>query len=574
MPVAIFSVVAKSAERLSYDSSAGFAGDFRNRSWLHAPPTRLANFLINPVDLNRADSPYQLHFRPVNGDQEVSEYLQADGPNGYFGGGYTPARGQTHLSALGLPIAPTMNLGSFAGVRIDHARARILQENDGHSNPRVDKSKLGNNFYKIKHLAHAGAAFGAGIGNAYAHPLIEPKNVYTRNNFGLDLGWQNPSPSAATNLPVCDDHWDHLFLANEELWDSWFCSGMAPVVSNGGVVTRLQTVVEDFFSNKPTLLSPHFQANLRGKTPQDLANLAAVTSAKPGGNGWDLVASYLLNKGQFNVNSTSTEAWKALLMSLSDRPMACDDVGSGPAVIPRDPDQVSLSRHLLANSKTAANGPLDENAWRGIRKLTEEQIDKLAEEVVRQVKLRGPFLNMAEFINRRLATDATGVTGALQAAIDWDEFNAGYSGAASGSGASINKAYKGGDAMLADSQLPAAYPNPKAATGSRYAGIPGYVMQSDLLQGISASLSVRGDTFLIRSYGESLSPDGRVIGRAWCEAVVQRMPEYVDPADAADRKMRFADRLPDDAPDLKPLNQLFGRQFKVVSFRWLNHHEI
>ena len=174
MPIGIFSIVAKSADQLVYDSSADFARDFRNRSWLHAPPTRLANLLMNPGNLNRADSPYQLHFRPVNGDQEVSQYLQADGRNGYFGGGYTPATGQTHLSMLSLPTAPVMNLGSLAGVRIDHARARITQREDNFSNPSVDKSGLGSDydFEQYKHLAHAGGAFGVGIGNGYAHPMI------------------------------------------------------------------------------------------------------------------------------------------------------------------------------------------------------------------------------------------------------------------------------------------------------------------------------------------------------------------------------------------------------------------
>ena len=155
--------------------------DFRNRSWLHAPPTRLANFLMNPVNLNRADSPYQLHFRPVNGYQEVSEYLQADGKNGYFGGGYTPANGQTHLAPLNIPVAPIINLASFAGIRMDHARAQILQENDSFANPGVDKSAISWTAYNHKHMAHAGAAFGAGIGNAYAHPMIDPdKGLYQK----------------------------------------------------------------------------------------------------------------------------------------------------------------------------------------------------------------------------------------------------------------------------------------------------------------------------------------------------------------------------------------------------------
>lgn len=577
LPVGIFSVVAKAAERLAYDSTGGFAADFRNRAWLHAPPTRLANFLMNPVALNRADSPYQLHFRPVNGYQEVSEYLQADGNNGYFGGGYTPAKGQTHLAPLNIPVAPVTNLAAFAGIRMDHARAQVLQKEDSSSSPRVDKSALGWTSSTHKHRAHAGAAFGAGIGNGYAHPMIEAAQVYTRIDFGKDLGWQNPSPTEATNMAVCDDHWDHLFLANEGLWDSWFCSGLVPEVRNGGVTTPLKSVAEKFFAgdpDQPTLVSRSFQPNRRGRSAAELAALSASTSGST--TGWESVGAHLFNKGQFNVNSTSREAWKALLLGLRDRPMAVADARSGNLTVTRDPGAAKVSRFPLSNSAEEAAGPGDESAWRGLRSLSEDQIDTLSTEIVRQVKLRGPFLNLSEFINRRLSPDATGVTGALQAAIDWDEFNAGYDGSTKDSGGeSINKAYKSGDAMITSADLPASYPNPKAASGSRYAGIPGYVMQSDLLQGISSSLSVRGDTFLIRAYGESRVNE-EVMSRVWCEAVFQRQAEYLDTRDPAETRMRLADGTPSPAArdKLQAINRTFGRRFTMVSFRWLNPDEI
>ena len=553
-PVGIFSIVAKSAEPLDFESSAGFAADYRNRTWLHAPPTRLANFLMNPQDLNRADSPYQIHFRPVNSDQEVSLFLQADGPLGYFGGGYTAAQGQTHVTALSIPTAPATNLGSLAGVRIDHGRARF--NSDGRYN-------------NIKHLAHAGGAFGVGIGNSYAHPMIRPNVVYTRNDFGRDNGWNG---TRASNLNVTDDYWDHLFLANEELWDSWFFSGITPAVNNGVVNRTKRLVAQDFFSGQPTHISPHMQPELNGKTPGELADLVETHTATSGENGWDRIAPYLLNRGQFNVNSTSKEAWKALFMCLADRRVATLQPGAAPRVAAHNEADVILTRHALANSETAANGPGDDHAWRGIRNLTEAEIDKLAEETVRQVKLRGPFLNMTEFINRRLSNDEFGVTGALQAAIDWDEFNAGYDGTTSGSGASINAAYKTTDAMI--TRLPANYPNERAARGSRYAGIPGYVMQSDILQGISSSLGVRGDTFLVRAYGESLARDGSVAARAWCEAVVQRMPRFTNPEDDFSQKMRDPRRAASDLSSLHPENRTYGRVFQITSFRWLSSNEI
>ena len=103
LPIGIVSIVAKSPERLDYVANGGFTKDFRNRGWLHAPPTRMGCFLMNPNDLNRADSAYQVHFTAVNGDQEVAQYLEAEGRRGYFGGGYSASSGQTNVTALGRP---------------------------------------------------------------------------------------------------------------------------------------------------------------------------------------------------------------------------------------------------------------------------------------------------------------------------------------------------------------------------------------------------------------------------------------------------------------------------------------
>ena len=556
-PVGIISLIAKSGEKLDFENNnAGFAKDYRNRTWLHAPPTGLACYLMHPQDLNRANSPYQIHFRPVNGDQEVSQYLQADGPSGYFGGGYTPATGQTYLPVLNVPTAPLVNLAGFAGMRIEHARPQDMPASpNGTAYP----------MYNLKHIGHTGAAFGPGVGNAYAHPMIAADAVYTRNDLGMDTGHPIGNLSS-TGVAAFDDYWDHLFLANEGLWDSWFCSGIAPEISGGKITSTKNAVASNFFNGKQTLVSRHYTPNLRNnKKAADLATLVDNTT-----DGWQQIASYLINRGQLNVNSTSTEAWKALLMSMRSRPVPYLDAKAGNLGVNRDDNNVLVSRFPLANGTAEGNGPASEFAWRGINSLTDAEITQIATEIVRQVKLRGPFLNLTEFINRRLSTDATGMTGALQAAIDVDEFNAGYTGT-SGSGG-LNGAYKEGGSMI--TAAPANYPNPKAALGSRYAGIPGYLMQSDLLNGIGNSIAVRGDTFLIRTYGESLLANGTVAARAWCEAVVQRVPEYVDPTDVAEKNLRQADGTPAPTPALSPLNKLFGRQFKIAGFRWLNPHEI
>ena len=102
---------------------------------------------------------------------------------------------------------------------------------------------------------------------------------------------------------------------------------------------------------------------------------------------------------------------------------------------------------------------------------------------------------------------------------------------------------------------------------SRSAFAPGYLTQADILSGIGPMLTARSDTFTIRAYGDVRNPvTGDVEGRAWCEAVVQRVPDVTDPVSgtytAGDELQPSASKYP------------FGRKFKIVSFRWLNPGDI
>ena len=66
-------------------------------------------------------------------------------------------------------------------------------------------------------------------------------------------------------------------------------------------------------------------------------------------------------------------------------------------------------------------------------------------------------------------------------------------------------------------------------------------------------------------YGDAIDPTGKVVARAWCEAVVQRLPDYSDSADEPHLKQA----------DLKSgSNKIFGRIFDIVRFRWLHPDEI
>jgi hypothetical protein len=194
------------------------------------------------------------------------------------------------------------------------------------------------------------------------------------------------------------------------------------------------------------------------------------------------------------------------------------------------------------------------------------------------VKQRGPFLNFSEFINRRLSNDKLGIMGALQSAIDYDDVALQNSGGASPDPGSINYAFKSSrDFRLEPSDLiDNAYATPEAAVGSRFAGIPGYVIQSDLLKPIANTLSVRDDTFRIRAYGDSLDKSGNVVARAWCEAIVQRVPDYSDESDDSSVPTRKMDSNGEftDGDLTSDINRRFGRKFEIVSFGWLSGSEI
>lgn len=103
-----------------------------------------------------------------------------------------------------------------------------------------------------------------------------------------------------------------------------------------------------------------------------------------------------------------------------------------------------------------------------------------------------------------------------------------------------------------------------AARSTRSAFAPKYITQADILAKIGAGLTARSDTFTIRAYGEVVNPTtGDISSRSWCEAVVQRLPAYVE--DSVD---------PWAAPAAGSDSQTFGRKFQIISFRWLSPNEI
>ena len=368
------------------------------------------------------------------------------------------------------------------------------------------------------------------------------------------------------------DEADYTYRVNEVLWDQYYFSSIPADTTDW----------DEHFPNSRIITNDF--------NPNDSVQESAIMER-------DEAAEYLAVDGAFNVNSTSIEAWRALLGGLSD---IVDDPDVGSEKLQNIFPRITNWATEDYQSGDISGDDITEipRMWSGFRSLTDEEIDALAEEIVEQVKLRGPFASLASFVNRtlvdldpvaspdpapggnsrlRVLVDQhdTRLKGTLQAAIDNVDVNndglpdinedlrqADFDNSL---GLSLPPSFVGVGAPLGiiDSQAqrsfavsttspPSIRPSYREnARGLFSTDAPGFLSQIDILGALAPLLTVRSDTFTIRSYGDSVNPVTGDVIRSWCEAVVQRTTEPLDTAAPAD-----------------------GRVFKVVSFRWLSDDEV
>jgi hypothetical protein len=148
-------------------------------------------------------------------------------------------------------------------------------------------------------------------------------------------------------------------------------------------------------------------------------------------------------------------------------------------------------------------------------------------EIVKQVRLRGPFLSLAEFVNRQLSSDKNlALAGAIQAALNEMSNNAGAMIPTRSLKARPSK--DAGRQSTSRWQAPTTNSRKPPSAKSTY-GLPGWTRQADVLRPIAPILSARDDTFTIRAYGDARDAAGNITARATCEATVRRTRDYVDP---------------------------------------------
>lgn len=449
---------------------------------------------------NEAAGPhYESSLRPCADVIGAGLQLTPEGSGSYYGESNSAGSGRSKLVFYEVPQGPMLSLAGF------------------------------------QHADLANTAFGPSyqVGNSWASPYLPRSAV---GKIVTKAATPNQEQIAPNGLPV----YDHCYLLNEALWDDWFFSGAtaatypatgAPSAASAwtaplvGISRTAADAVRDFVRDPIAnpLRNPRLLLWPAGRSGEELH---AEFSDRP--ESCLKLAAHLLVDGSFNVNSTRVEAWTAQLASLRNAPFTPRDGGRPPT------NQSTLSR--FRDPAGAAN-----DRWLGYRALTDAQLRKLAEEIVVEVRQRGPFQSLGEFVNRRIGSraDPLALSGAIQAAIDRCHLN-------------DDALYSGFDTS--------GYPNAENISPVRTGvATPGYLTQADVLTGLGPFLTTRSDTFVIRTYGEARNAAGKITATARCEAVVQRVPEFLDPRDAATTPPAAA----------APVNRIFGRRFVVVSWRMI-----
>jgi len=472
---------------------------------------------LTPAERDRL--PYEFKGEPMTTWVNRSLDLSPDG-SGFFGGGMTAKDGTGIVCTHSFPREPLVSLAAF-----QHSFANGFEI----QRPVEGYASLNTREPMMPHISHA-------IGNSMAPSVMDSNRT------------ESTLPG---NRPLAD----HSYLANLALWDTWFLSGIAPrQAATMGSAADQKTVASDFFKGTRKLPVVRYLPDIGSQNSTTLVN-SLFSGATPSNNAIQNIASYLRVDGMFNVNSTSVEAWKAMLGSLKGRPIVVRDNSGKESLLPAESTSGNPVAGLMNPENLVAKGDgfitlNDPSQWTGRRELTDDEINELAIAIVGEVRKRGPFLSLADFVNRRVGTDRKlARAGAIQSALDSDEVR-------------INRAFTTGGRGVGDASSRFAFK--EAEDGPISYGMPGIVKQADILTPIAPVLSARSDSFVIRAYGEAVDGNGRILAQAWCEAVIERGRDFVDPADRAES-------LP---TTWKRVNQDFGRRYQMVSFRWLSASEV
>ncbi|MGE9290061.1 MAG: hypothetical protein ACQKBT_03670, partial [Puniceicoccales bacterium] len=345
-------------------------------------------------------APIEFQFRDKLGGEPLFQFDSSNG-KGYFG---SLIEGIYGITANEIPVAPMQSI-----LQLRHAP---LGWDYGHAIFRQTAWSGQSSFASGESGDEFAAVYNQPVGNAYSHPLMPVNSI------------RNPSRSRSV---------DHSYYLNHILADGYFFSGLAPREA-GALYDDSMTpreVFDSWVAGDVELAGGRYEFfNPEGI---DVSTIAAELFASDGSVSdecFEKIAAYIAVKGLFNVNSTSVNAWTALLGGLRDVEVARYQDSSVPVLSAEDVSGTPVGRRGILSGENVADAAdsFDEGVrfWSGFRSLSDDQIRDLAGEIVTEVKRRGPFRSLGEFLNREVSnrSDYNGM-GAVQAAIEASGINSG-----------------------------------------------------------------------------------------------------------------------------------------------------
>ncbi|MEY3898715.1 MAG: hypothetical protein RLZZ214_4237, partial [Verrucomicrobiota bacterium] len=508
----------------------GINGKSRGTSWLPRfnPKVFLADF-YKFDSVERDVSPFEFHVMRLTDLRDYGLLEQNQG-RAFFGAAWSLGDGgQTSIISHSVPREPIISLAAF-----QHAMANgflFLQP----------KETPGNGFGTLNTRDPLHPQISHAIGNSLAPSIMKPEDTYSIMTDG-------------SGRPYAD----HSYLANRALWDDYFLSSIAPLPASTTTLagTTQRKLAEGFFDKtiaKPIELpNRRYLAEIGNLTTNEvLTKLFSGNTPLPTAK--DIVGSLLRVEGMFNVNSTSVEAWKSILSGLKETPVATQTAPGVVSTKTAGEATTPVSSLLTPQDRVVGSSVFQDPApWVGRRELTDTQVDTLAKAIVVEIRRSGPFLSLADFINRRPGGDKKlALAGVIERAHNDDTDQ-------------INEVFRSNDSVVS-SAVAQRFQFPEAEEGLKSHGISGIVKQADILTPIAPFISVRSDSFIIRTYGDALDTSGKVVARAWCEAVVERDSSFVDAADKPETRLTGL---------TSNINKVFGRRFVIRNFRWLQKAEV
>ena len=340
---------------------------------------------------------------------------------------------------------------------------------------------------------------------------------------------------------------DTSYFYNEALFDAYFFSGIPSSERDGSAPLRRQTFPYGREFNQDYIDDNRPPANTRlgyyGRPTLDDLRGLANGAGRATYDGFEKAAAHLMIDGPFNINSTSPQAWQSILSGFRGLEIVGVANDYGGKVTYDAPGSAFVDNFVPSGD--------DNDLYAGHRRLNDGEVEALSDELVDEIRSRGIATTLGAFVNRdlngagheqRMGRIDTAIRNAGLNDSPRTEMVDRYASNHPGVGAHLF-----GENLIEESA----------------AGLPGYLKQQDILRPLTPVMTTRGDTFLIRGYGESIDPGtGLIEGRAWCEAIVQRVPDYVD------------ETVDPWEPATGPRNEKFGRKLKIIRFRWISGNDL